>query len=130
MLRNVIWVRVLDGGADYEFRVVGDAVVQGFDENFAGRRLSEIIVHAPKFGTGLRMLYEFVRTSGQPIGYRGWAGRDLSGAQFAYHENAVLPFGPDEDSVDHLLIATVTVAHRAAPPPRPAHADPSLLHGL
>ena len=135
VLRNVIWVGVLDGGADYEFRVVGDAVVQGFNENFAGRRLSDIIAHAPKFGMGLRMLYEMVRTSGQPTGYRGWAGRDLSGAQFAYHENAVLPFGgeeggPDDASVDYLLIATVTVAHRATPPPPPDYADSSLLHGL
>jgi hypothetical protein len=118
LLRNVMLVRVLEDG-DYEYRIVGDALVQGFNENFSGRRLSSIIEAAPKFGLGLRMLYEAVRIGGDPLGYRGWAGRDLKGAQFAYHENAILPFGPDDTKVDHLLIVSAIMTHRDNIPPVP-----------
>jgi hypothetical protein len=110
LLGHVILVKVLDEGADYEYRIVGESLVPGFNENFAGRRLSEIIVSAPKFGLGLRMLYETVRTSGEPLGYRGWIGKDMKSAQFSYHENALLPFGPEDGEVDHLMVVSVIVA--------------------
>lgn len=116
LLRNIILARVIDGGADYEYRIVGDALVQGFNENFAGRKLSSIIADAPKFGLGLRMLYEMVRGSGEPLGYRGWVGRDMKGAEFVYHENAVLPFGLHPDTVDHIMIVSIIVPRHEAPP--------------
>lgn len=114
LLSNIILARVLEGGADYEYRIVGDALVQGFNENFAGRKLSSIIADAPKFGLGLRMLYEMVRGSGEPLGYRGWVGQDMTGAQFVYHENAVLPFGPHPELVDHIMIVSIIIPRRQA----------------
>ncbi len=108
LLGNLILVRVLSDG-DYEYRIVGEALVPAFGENFAGRRLSAIIAQAPKFGLGLRMLYETVRTSGEPLGFRGWVGQDMKGAQFTYHENVLLPFGPEGGGIDHLLIVSVIV---------------------
>lgn len=116
ILRNIILARVIDGGADYEYRIVGDALVQGFNENFAGRKLSGIIADAPKFGLGLRMLYEMVRGAGEPLGYRGWVGHDMKGAEFVYHENAILPFGPHPDMVDHIMIVSIIVPRHEAPP--------------
>lgn len=112
LLPNLILVKVLGGGADYEYRIVGEALVRGFNENFTGRTLSSISAGMPKLGLGLRMLYEMTRSGGKPLGYRGWAGRDMTGADFTYHENAVLPFGPDEEFVDHLLIVSVIVLRR------------------
>ena len=109
LLANMILVKVLNGGEDYEYRIVGDVLVSGFNENFAGRKVSDIIAAAPKFGLGLRMLYEMVRSSGEPLGYRGWVGKDMKGAEFSYHENALLPFGPDPAQVDHLLVVSVIV---------------------
>lgn len=124
LLRHVILVRVLEGGADYEYRIVGNALVQGgFKENFAGRRISAIIDEMPKFGLGLRMLYDMVRASGEPMGYRGWVGRDMPGAEFAYHESAILPFGEDEAQVDHILIIAALVS-RLDMPPRPGTRGP------
>jgi hypothetical protein len=114
LLANVILVRVLEDGADYEYRVVGQALVPAFGINFAGRRLSDIIAQTPKFGLGLRMLYDMVRSSGEPLGYRGWVGQDMTGAEFVYHENALLPFGPRADAVDHLLIVSMTVPRPGA----------------
>jgi hypothetical protein len=53
------------------------------------------------------MLYEMVRSSGEVLCYRGWAGLDMPGAQFLYYETAVLPFG--KDLVDHILVVSVLV---------------------
>jgi hypothetical protein len=101
-------VEVLDGGEDYRYRDVGAALAKGFDMDFSGRRLSGIIESLPRFGLGLRMLYEMVRASGEPLGYRGWVGEDLPGAAFLHHESVILPLGED-DMVDHLLVASVLV---------------------
>jgi len=116
LLHNVILIRVLEDGLDYEYRIVGNALVLGFSENFAGRRVSDIIASAPKFGLGLRLLYEMVRTSGEPLGYRGRVGRDMKGAEFDCHENVLLPFGPGERAVDHLLVVSVIGPRAAARP--------------
>jgi len=113
MRTNMLLVVVLDGGADYQYREVGEELTKAFDEDFTGRRLSDIIQTAPRFGLGLRMLYEMVRASGDPLGYRGWVGNDMRGAAFVYHENAVLPLGED-DVVDHILIVTALVMREAA----------------
>jgi hypothetical protein len=106
-------VEVLDGGADYRYRDVGRELVKGFNEDFAGRLLSQIIEDAPRFGLGLRMLYEMVRAGGEPLGYRGWVGEDMPGAAFVYHENAILPLG-ENGVVDHLLIVSVLVLRQSA----------------
>lgn len=115
---HVFLVRILDAGTDYEYAGVGAELVKGFNEDFSGRRLSSIVATNPKFGIGLRMLYDMVRSSGEPLGYRGWVGRDMKGALFNYHENAILPFGAMERRVDHLVVATALVPRAKPPPPR------------
>jgi hypothetical protein len=107
---NTILVRALDD--DYEYASVGHALVEGFNVDFSGQRLSAIIAMLPKFGLGLKMLYDMVREGGEPIGYRGWAGKDMSGAQFSYYESVVLPLG--RDSVDHILVYSALVPKDAA----------------
>jgi hypothetical protein len=100
---NAFLVEVLDG--DYRYGRVGAELVKGFDEDFSGLLLSELTLRRPRFGLGLRMLYDMVRGGGAPIGYRGWVGRDMPGAKFSYHENAILPFGGD--AVEQLMVITV-----------------------
>jgi hypothetical protein len=118
LLRNIILVRVLEDGNDYEYRIVGNALVEGgFGENFAGRRLSAITSDLPRFGIGLRMLYDMVRGSGEPLFYRGWAGRDMPGARFVYYESAILPFGADD--VDHILVVSALVPREGLYPAMP-----------
>ena len=106
-LRDVILVKVIADGADYEYRLVGDAVAQGFKENFAGQYLSQLAARSPKFGKGLRQLYEKVRRSGTPLGFRGQLGNAKRSAELVRHESVVLPFGPEGGPVDHLLIVNV-----------------------
>jgi hypothetical protein len=116
---NAIVVRVIADGADYEYRSVGDALVAGFQEDFSGRLLSDIIATTPRFGIGLRMLYEMVRHSGEPLYYRGWVGADMPGAKFVYYESAVLPFGGNESLVDHILVASQLILRDQAYPAMP-----------
>jgi hypothetical protein len=110
-------VEVLEDGTDYRYRDVGATLVKGFNEDFSGQRLSRIIESAPRFGLGLRMLYEMVRAGGEPLGYRGWVGEDLPAAAFVHHENAILPLGDSggaDGVVDHLLVVSVLVLKQAA----------------
>ncbi|MEO8300287.1 MAG: hypothetical protein ABI608_00765 [Rhizomicrobium sp.] len=114
---NAILVRVLED--DYEYLSVGDALVAGFRENFSGRRLSDIIATTPRFGLGLKMLYEMVRSGCEPLYYRGWVGADMPDAQFIYYESAVLPFGRDEARVDHIMVTSMLVLRDQAYPAMP-----------
>jgi hypothetical protein len=116
---NTILIRVLGEGEDYQYRRVGDALVVGFGEDFSGQCLSEIEQTNPRFGISLRMLYEMVRTGGEPLCYRGWAGQDMPGAQFVYYESVVLPFGRGA-SVDHILVISKLVLRGD---PRPGALD-------
>ena len=116
---NALLLRVLEDGADYEYLSVGDALVSGFREDFSGRRLSDIIANTPRFGLGLKMLYEMVRSGCEPLYYRGWVGADMPDAQFLYYESAVLPFGKDEARVDHILVTSLLVLRDQAYPAMP-----------
>ena len=104
---NCLLVGVVGEGQDYQYRRVGQALVAGFGMDFSGQRLSEIEANTPRFGIGLRMLYEMVRSSGEALCYRGWAGLDMPGAQFLYYETAVLPFG--KNLVNHILVVSALV---------------------
>jgi len=116
---NIILVKVLGEGEDYQYLRVGEALVAGFGMDFSGQCLSEIEQTNPRFGIGLRMLYEMVRASGEPLCYRGWAGQDMPGAKFVYYESAVLPFGVD-GRVDHILVISMLVLRSDS---RPGAAD-------
>ena len=108
LTEHAVLVEVLEGGADYEYRQVGGALKLAFDEDFAGRRISDLVSSEPRFGLGLRMVYDMARASGEPLAYRGWVGSDLKGAAFVHHESAILPLGED-GVVDYLLQVTALV---------------------
>jgi hypothetical protein len=105
-LRNIVLVRVIDGGADYEYRVVGDAHVQAHGHNFRHKRLKEIEATRVDFST--RATYEHVRMTALPFAVSGWIGRYVPQSRFCYHESAFLPLGTGS-VVDHLLIVSTYV---------------------
>jgi hypothetical protein len=113
LLRHVTLLRVIDGGADYEFRIVGDVQVQAYGENYSGMRLSEIGARHPKFAEGLKLFYDGVRMGREPFGYRGWIGRDMPDTRYSFHEIVLCPLGPTDDAVDHILVAGVYVMRGA-----------------
>jgi hypothetical protein len=109
LLRHIMLLKVIDGGADYEFRIVGDVQVLAYGQNYSGMRLSELGHKHPKFAEGLKIFYDAVRTGRAPFGYRGWIGRDMPDTRYSHHEIAFFPLGPEDDVVDHILIAGVYV---------------------
>lgn len=109
ILRNVVLLRVIDGGADYEYRVVGELFVWAYGVQFRDKRLSQIEAAAPAHGARMRNLYEHVRTSAAPLAFRGWVGREVPEARFVYYESLLVPFADDGETVDHILIASVYV---------------------
>jgi hypothetical protein len=108
-LRNMTLVKVVDGGADYEYRIVGDAQAQAYTIPLQGRRISEIALTAPWFGKVAEYTYDYVRRSGEPLVLRGRIGREFPEAKFVYYESLFLPLGPSDECVDHLLIVSTNV---------------------
>jgi hypothetical protein len=102
---NASIVRALDNGADYEFRVIGDAHVRAYGTNFTGMRMRDVIAAAPKFGRLLKASYDLVRTTGRAYAFRGIVGYDAPEARFSWFETCYLPFGPGRGDVDHILNA-------------------------
>ena len=109
LLRHITLLKVVDGGADYEFRILGDVQVQAYGENFTGMRLSEVGAKHPKLAEALKLVYDGVRMGHGAIGYRGWIGRDMPDTKYSYHECAFFPLGATGDAVDHILVAGVYV---------------------
>jgi hypothetical protein len=102
-------VSVVDNGADYEYRYVGDAQRAAFKTSFKGVRVSKIEDTAPELGALLRGAYDMVRSTGIPFAVRGRADYGAPGATPLFHETAFLPLGVSDDAVDHLLIVGVQV---------------------
>jgi hypothetical protein len=105
----IVIIAVIDGGADYEFRYVGDAQRQAFKTYFKGMRVTQIEAAAPELGGLLRSVYDLVRSAGVPFAVRGRVDHEPAGSMFLYHETVFLPLGTSDDAVDHLLIAGVQI---------------------
>lgn len=101
-LRNIVLVRVIDGGKEYEFRIVGDAIVQVQGAAYQGMTLTEIDTQLPGYGQTLRAAYDELVASGEPRVYRGKVDRAPMKRAFA-HESLLLPLGTDA-AVDHILV--------------------------
>jgi hypothetical protein len=102
-------VGVIDDGADFEYRYVGDAQRQAFRSYFKGLRITQIEAAAPELGALLRGVYEQVRSSAIPFLVRGRLDQEDDDARFRYHETAFLPLGVGDGAVDHLLVVGVQV---------------------
>ena len=102
LLRDMLLVQVIDSGADFKFRITGDAHVQAYAIPFQGRRLNEFVEMAPAFCFSLRSVFAHVAQTGSPAALRGRMGTDFPNANYAYCENIFLPLGV-KDTVDHIL---------------------------
>lgn len=109
ILHNVVLIRVVDGGRDYEYRIVGGVFAWAYGVNFQGMHLSQIEKSAPEHAARMRLMYEHVRERAEPLGLQGWVGREVASSPFVYYESVVLPFGDDGVTVDHLLVTSFHV---------------------
>ena len=104
LLRNVVLVKVIDNGEDFEYRIVGEAQDQAYGWRLQGRRISQIAAEWPAYGHHVLGSYRHVRENRVPLCVRARIGSDFPYLKFVYCEHAVLPLGDDDSAVDHLLI--------------------------
>lgn len=103
ILSNIVIVRVVDGGAEFEFRIVGHSirVVQG--AALQGKTMAEIDEVLPGYGSVLRPIYRRAVDLTEPVAFRGWYTRP-GDADAPFQEVIVLPLSDDGKAVDHLLV--------------------------
>lgn len=99
----MIMLKVIDGGADFEYRFVGETQRMAYLRPYTGRRMSDPANVSP-YSKVFFTAYQCIQKTGTPFAIRGWAGKDFACATFAYFESVVLPLGPDNEHVDHLVI--------------------------
>ncbi len=109
ILPNVVLLRVIEGGRDYEYRIVGETFVRAYGIQFRGKRLTQVEAVNPEHGARMRNMYEHVRRSANPLALRGWVGQEFVDSRFVYFETVLLPFADDGETVDHLLAVSVHV---------------------
>jgi hypothetical protein len=90
-------------GNDFIYRIVGDGTVRAFDVPIQNRRISDVAYDEPGFDAIVLPLLRKVVKSGEPIALRGTTGHDVTRANFTDYENVLLPLGPDDRTVDHVL---------------------------
>jgi hypothetical protein len=102
-LRNVVLVKVLDHGKEFEFRIVGDAIVVVQGVSFRGKTTREVEVAIPGYGDALREAYSLLCQRAEPIAFRGTSETGPRGKPFVF-ETLLLPLGANDATVDHLIV--------------------------
>jgi hypothetical protein len=116
-LRNTALVKVIDGGREYQFRVVGDAVTQVQGQSYQGLTLTEVDKKLPGYGSLLRPVHDVVVARAEPLAFRGHIRRSPTGRMF-FHETVILPLGSG-DAVDHFLVVVEHVFESGVEPKGP-----------
>ncbi|HEX4533455.1 MAG TPA: PAS domain-containing protein [Rhizomicrobium sp.] len=106
LLRYAVLFRVLDGGEDFEVRIMGDAIVVGLGRSFQGKTLHDVEAAIPGYGSALCKAYRYVIETREPIAFRGWYDRDPTKRAY-FQESVVLPLGPENGPPDHLFAVIV-----------------------
>ena len=113
LLRNIVLLRVVDGGADYEYRIVGDAHVISHGYTMQGLKVSDIDRYSPGYSAVLKGLFDRAVRKRDVYAFRGWMERGEKTKQYIYSESLFMPLGPDEATIDHVLnIAVYTPRDR------------------
>lgn len=103
LLANTALLRVLDGGEEFVFRVVGDQIAVQQGAQFQGKTMAQIDAMLPGHGTVLKRIYQRVMEAGAPLAFRGWYLRPADQHPFC-HEVVILPAGEDGATIDHLFV--------------------------
>lgn len=103
LLTNMVVAKVIDGGRDFELRIVGDEVTRAHCTPLINRRLSEIRAELPRTVDHWIETYRRVIDSKTPCVIIVDVGYEAPEVNYTYAEIACLPLGPTGDVVDHLL---------------------------
>lgn len=110
ILRNTALVRVIGEAEDFEFRIVGDAIVEAKGMSFKGMTTQDIDRIVPGYGTVLCRAYRAVCEAREPAAYASVFERTTDKRAY-FQESVSLPLADDHETVDHLLVMGV-YAHK------------------
>ena len=108
LLTHVVFLEVVDGGADFRFRVVGDAVRAVSFGNHTGQLVSSL-PHISRDGPLLNGLRDAVRTCAPvrtPVPYEGPL------KQVVLRDHLILPLTGKDGEVSHLLLTIDLIDNR------------------
>ena len=109
-LSRISLVKVIDGGADFEHRIVGDAMVQAFNVPLQNRRFTDIAKDAPEWIEHCLPLFRKVVDTGKPVAWYVRRGSEADFAVFSEAETILLPLGRTPPVVDHIVAFGVHAA--------------------
>jgi hypothetical protein len=113
LLRNIALIRVIQGGTEFEFRIMGDAIMQSQAGLQSGMTTADLDKLYPGHGSILHRLYREVCLTRAPQAYRGFC-RCGNEECSLYHESLMLPLGADDGVVDHILFVAVHASNAGA----------------
>jgi len=102
-LPNMALIRVLEGGNDFQYLIIGDHAGQGYGVNLRKRCYTDIAVELPRATANWFRLSRQVVESGKPIAVLAKVGLGASDARYSNAEAVYLPLGPHDNCVDHLI---------------------------
>jgi PAS domain-containing protein len=102
-LRTIFMVDVLDGGADFRYRLIGTAIVAGLGRDSTGKRLSELYHDRPKVLARLLERFNLVLTQKRPVFTRGQVYR-LPDATIRRFVSGAVPLSDDGATVNIVLV--------------------------
>lgn len=123
LLGYMLLVKVIDGGADFEHRIVGDVLVQAFSVPIQHRTFSDIAYDAPEQMETSFQLFRQVVEDGRPLAWHQHSGLDTTHVVFTDSEIILMPLG--HERVDHVLGFGV---HHATVKQSPAHQPAAPRH--
>ena len=108
LLRNTILIKVLDEGAEFQVRIIGDVIRAIDPDAWQGLTTREMDARLPGHGANLRAVYGHACTHKAPLAFRGLFRRKADGWTF-HREHLLLPLGESDDAVDHLISLIVII---------------------
>ena len=112
LLSHAILIKVLDGGTEFQIRIIGDAIAAVQNVSMQGLTMAEIDVLLPGYGSMVRKSYIRACTTKMPQAYNGRLLREADRRIFN-RELLLLPLGETDEAVDHLMTFVVYMAPSA-----------------
>jgi len=84
LLRNITLLRVIEGGRDYEYRIVGDAYVMAHGRSFQGLKWSQTAQFSPGYHAAIKPVCDSVVRTGNPIATRGWIEKGADAGEHVF----------------------------------------------
>lgn len=102
LLSRTVIIRVVDGGTDFEYVIVGDEVERAYKAPLIHRRISDIAREMPNTIGFWDGVYRDVCRTHQPVYVRLIAGHDGE-THFSDGQVVLLPLGISDERVDHMI---------------------------